>query len=137
MKKVVLFIYRMMPMMLSLVDELPNFGLSKSIAVLGLCGALREAYNSGILQVWDPSIDIPSVLFHVEFEDWLSVSNVKNRATCYKIFKFHLKSFEKSSRRPSPLFHTPPVSNTRVRNIWSKFDGAYQFSKLDRTYSKE
>jgi hypothetical protein len=93
-----------------LINDLPSFGLLKSVAVLGVGVALREAYSTDVLQFEYPSIDIHFVLFHLKFEDMLYISVLKNRATCHKnlqlqIVKFLKRSYEFKPRPPN-LFHT-------------------------------
>jgi hypothetical protein len=44
----------------------------------------REAYSTGILQVWYLSIDVYFILFHMEFEDGLSILVFENRAAYHK-----------------------------------------------------
>jgi hypothetical protein len=61
------------------VDELPPLRPLEPVAVLGLNGELKEVYDAGILQVWYLSIDIHSILFHVKFEDGLSIPFMKER----------------------------------------------------------
>jgi hypothetical protein len=63
------------------VNILPTLGPLESVAVVGLSGEFREAYNTGILQFWYLSIDIHFIVFHVEFEDELSISVMKYTAT--------------------------------------------------------
>jgi hypothetical protein len=75
------------------VDALPTLGQLELVAVLRLNVVLREEYNTDILQVWYPSIDMQCILFDVEFENGLSISVLKDRATCHKIHNWKSKSF--------------------------------------------
>jgi hypothetical protein len=43
------------------MDELPSLEPLESVAVFGLSGEFKEAYNKGILQVWYLLIDIHCV----------------------------------------------------------------------------
>jgi hypothetical protein len=56
----------------------------ESVAVSRLSIVFREAYSTGILQVWYLSIDIHFILFHEEFEDGLSILVFENRAAYHK-----------------------------------------------------
>jgi hypothetical protein len=77
------------------MDELTTLGLLESVAVLGLCVAFKEAYNTGTLQVWYPSIDIPFVVLHLKFEEGLSISVLKNRATRHINLQLEIGKFLK------------------------------------------
>jgi hypothetical protein len=43
--------------------------------------AFRGAYSAGMLQIGHSSIDMYSIPLHVEFENGLSISVMKNKAT--------------------------------------------------------
>jgi hypothetical protein len=63
---------------------------------LELRAEFREAYWTGTLQVWYLSKDIHFFLLHVEFEDGLTISVLKNRATRHKISQLEIvKVFKK------------------------------------------
>jgi hypothetical protein len=81
MKKAVLFIYRTVQGDWVLMDGGPTLKPLTSAAVLGLGVAFTATYNTGILQVWYHLIDRHFNLLHVRFEDELSISLLKNRAT--------------------------------------------------------
>jgi hypothetical protein len=66
------------------VDELLILRPLELFAVLGLSVVFREAYNAFMLYGWYLSIDMHSILFHVEFKDGLSISVFKTRATHYQ-----------------------------------------------------
>lgn len=51
-KKVVPLVYRIMPRMGILVDELPTSGPLELVAVFGLCVGFTDTYNIVIHQVW-------------------------------------------------------------------------------------
>jgi hypothetical protein len=68
---------------------------------------LKEAYNMGVLRLGYLSIDIRCFLFHVEFEDGLSISVLKNRPTQYKNSQLEIVKFLKSQVCPPP-FISPP-----------------------------
>jgi hypothetical protein len=84
MKNVVLFIYRMILKMFAYSWTMTDFGASGSGQCLGASVALRVAHSTYTLQVWYLSIDRHFFLIHVEFEDGLSISVLKNWATCHK-----------------------------------------------------
>jgi hypothetical protein len=88
-----------------LVDEWPTLGPLKSVAVLGLRVVFTDKYDLSILQIWYLSIDIHVILLHMIFEDALSISVSKTRATCYK--NLQLKT-EKSQMCPL-FFGCPPT----------------------------
>jgi hypothetical protein len=90
MKKGVLILYRMEPRMLGFGGQFPTLGPLESVANLGLSVVFREPYSASILQFWYILIDIRFILLHVEFEEGLSISVVKNRATRYE--KLQLES---------------------------------------------
>jgi hypothetical protein len=68
---------------------------------LGLDDEFREAYNTGMLQIWYLSIDVRSILVHVEFEYGLSISVAKSRATCHKNLQLEIEKFPKQSKPPA------------------------------------
>jgi hypothetical protein len=70
------------------MDELSTLASLKSVPVFGLAEVFTDTFDAGVLQVWYPSIDIHSTLLHVTFEDGLSISVLKNRATCHKIYNW-------------------------------------------------
>jgi hypothetical protein len=49
------------------MDKFPRFGPLELASVLGLKEEFREAYRTGILQVWYFSLDIHFILPHVKF----------------------------------------------------------------------
>jgi hypothetical protein len=65
---------------------LSSLGLLGSGAVLRLSVVFTDTYDTCILQVWYISIGMHFILLHVEFEDGLSLSGLKYRATCPKNF---------------------------------------------------
>jgi hypothetical protein len=65
--------------------------------MLELSGEFKEPYSIGTLQLWYPLTDMHFILPHVEFEDELSISILKNKATCYKNLQLEI---EKSQMRP-------------------------------------
>jgi hypothetical protein len=79
-----------------LVDELPTLGLLESVAVLGLSTVLTDAYNTGTLQFYYHPIDIHFVLFHVKFENGLSISWGENQGNSRKFYNWKSKSFYQS-----------------------------------------
>jgi hypothetical protein len=80
------------------MGNLPSLLPLASVAVFGLRAVFRRAYNTGILQVWYLSIDMHSTLSHVEFEDGLSVSVLKNRNhSPYKITAGNEKNLKKKA----------------------------------------
>jgi hypothetical protein len=64
------------------------------VAVLELSIVIREAYSMGIHQFWYLSIDIQFILLHVEFEDRLFISVLKNRATWLKNLQLEIVKFQ-------------------------------------------
>jgi hypothetical protein len=121
--------------------SITNFGFLESDAVLGLNIVFRESYNTDILQVWYHSTDIHSILSHVEFEDGLFISILKNRATRHKILQLEIENFlkiVKSIERP-PLFSNPAVSISYVCCNHSRlfYLRAPEFQTIAGTYSKE
>jgi hypothetical protein len=65
----------------------------ESGAILGLYVVPREAYNTGILQVWYFSVYIHFILLHMEFENGLSVSVSDNRPTHHKRYNWKSEGF--------------------------------------------
>ncbi|SAM05146.1 hypothetical protein [Absidia glauca] len=51
------------------IDKWPILERLESVAILGLRVAIREAYNTNILQVWYFSIDSHFALLYVDFEE--------------------------------------------------------------------
>jgi hypothetical protein len=80
-----------------------------------------EAYSTGIYQFWYLSKDMHSFLFHVEFEDGLSISVVKNRARCNKNSQLEIKKVSKNQAATPLFFHTPPFQKFVFRDDWSVF----------------
>jgi hypothetical protein len=75
------------------VLEWPILGLLEPGAVFGLNVEFRKAYATEALQIWYFSIDIHSIVLHVKFEDWFSISVLKNRATSYKDLLLEIVKF--------------------------------------------
>jgi hypothetical protein len=92
------------------VGALPTLGRIEPVPVLELKIVFREACITGIHQIWCLLIDIHSIAFHVKFEDRLSTSVLRNRATrCKKVQLYKSKSFQKSqtcSNPAHPLYFT-------------------------------
>jgi hypothetical protein len=97
------------------VDKLSTLWPLESVSILGLSVVLREAHSKGAFQVWYHSIDIHSILFHVEFEDGLSISVLKNGNWLQNL---QLEIVKKSL---SPSF----FSNGGVLNSWLVFFGPW------------
>jgi hypothetical protein len=76
----------------------------ESIAVLGLHAVLKEAHSSDILQIWYHSIDKHCILSHVEFEDELYISVLKNRGNSSQKLQLEIEKFLKKS-----IFQSPPT----------------------------
>jgi hypothetical protein len=77
----------------------------KSVAVLGLSVVFTYVYNADILGVWYPSIDIPFILLHVEFEDGSFRSVLKNKATRNKNFQPEIVKVENVKYVQTPPAH--------------------------------
>jgi hypothetical protein len=60
----------------------------KSVAVWGLSVVFREACNTNILTFRYDSIEIQSILIHVEFEDWLYIPVLKKGQLFTKIYNW-------------------------------------------------
>jgi hypothetical protein len=70
MTKAVLRIFLMMARMLGLRARITDFGAAGINRCFGgLYGTFREAYNTGILQVWYLLIEKHFILLHVDFEE--------------------------------------------------------------------
>jgi hypothetical protein len=93
-----------------LVDHYRRLGPLESVAVLALDVGFREAYNTGILQVWYHLIDIHFSILHVKFEDRLSISLLKNKATRTKNVELEIVKFLKRVKGVKP---TRPFSKLR------------------------
>jgi hypothetical protein len=63
------------------VDKSPALGSLEPDAVVGLGIQLTDIYGKDIPQVWYLSIYVHFILFRVGFEDGLSISFLKNRAS--------------------------------------------------------
>jgi hypothetical protein len=85
MKKAILFIYRLISSMLVLVDERSTLGSLESVAVLEVCVVFGAVTSTGILLFWYLSVAIHFIIIHVQFDDGLSISVLKIRATHHKI----------------------------------------------------
>lgn len=96
-----------------------------------------------MLQIWYLSIDLLLALFRVKFEDGLSISILKNKATRHKTFPLEIEKFPKKAGnlkgRPPALLHTPPLSNFRVRGNRSRPQAPLHVKvfKVNGTYAKE
>jgi hypothetical protein len=95
-----------------LLDWWPTFAPLEKITFLKLGVMFREIYDTNIFQVWYPSIDIRFILTRVKFEDGLTISVLKTKATFYKnlqpeIIKFLKKSNLFNDRPPNFISHTP------------------------------
>jgi hypothetical protein len=108
------------------VDELQILESLKLVAVFGLCGEFREAYIKVILQFWYHSIDIHSILLHVEFEDGLSIPVTKTRCNSHKNLQLEIEKFlKKETQTALPLFQTPPLFKNLVAISEDLMPGAY------------
>jgi hypothetical protein len=56
-----------MPSMQTFLDSIADFWALQSVALLGFCAAVTDAYNVGVLLSWYHSIDMDCTLFHVKF----------------------------------------------------------------------
>jgi hypothetical protein len=118
------------------VDEVPSLGPLESVTVWGLCVVFREAYNTDVLQVLYLLIDIPSIMLHVEFEDRLSISVMKNRAIHHK--NLHLEIVKLLKSQGHFYFKPRPCSNSRAQSNRSRLGAlACQSFKMTGTQSKE
>jgi hypothetical protein len=88
------------------VRKLPTLGSLESVADLGINVALKDEYDTCILQFWYLLIDMHFILLHVEFEDGLSVSFLKNKATCHKKLQLEIDKGSKKGQLGS-LFLSP------------------------------
>jgi hypothetical protein len=125
--KVVLLIYGTMLRTLDFNVWIPNVGVIGINRCLELNVEFREAYSTRIAHIWSPTIHINCILFHVEFEDGLSISVLKDRATRHKNVQLKIIKFLKKSN----VFQTPPFSNTVCVKTWpmsehSKWQGHVQ-----------
>jgi hypothetical protein len=84
------------------VNEIPTLGLLEQVAVLELSIVFREAYNISILHVWYLSIDIHCILLHVDFEDMLFITVLRNRATRYKLRSWEIENISKKPMVSNP-----------------------------------
>jgi hypothetical protein len=75
------------------MNKCPTLGSLESDAVLELNVVLREAYNNGMLQVQYFLKNIRFILLYVEFEDGLSISVLKKRATHHKNSQLEIVKF--------------------------------------------
>ncbi|SAM05906.1 hypothetical protein [Absidia glauca] len=105
MKKGVLPIYRMMPRVKVLVDELPIWGTLKPVAVLWLCVELTNAYSMFKAYVWYASVGMNFFLPHVKFEGRLPISVLRGEAARNKKFELQIEKFLKKEN----VFQTPPA----------------------------
>lgn len=72
--------------------NLPSFGAFKSVTILMLCVVFTDACNINIFQFYNHSIDMHCGLFHVNFEDELSISLLRDKATRSKNLLFESES---------------------------------------------
>jgi hypothetical protein len=89
MKKEVLLIYRMILKMLGIGGWTTNFGAASICHCFAACCSLQRGMQQRytVLDILYLSIDIHFNLLHVEFEYGLSISVLKNKATCYKNYQ--------------------------------------------------
>jgi hypothetical protein len=112
----VLLIYSMIPRNWAVVDGWPTFGLLESIAILGLCKVLRDAYSTEILQVWYVLIDIHFIVFHAKFKDGLSIPiRIKRDNFTQKCTTGNREMSNVCWGLPACFIQSPPFSNFCVR----------------------
>jgi hypothetical protein len=112
------------------VDKIHTLGCRETIAILKLSVVLKDAHSTDILQVWYHSIGIHFILLHVKIEDGLSISVLKNRATCHKNLELEIVKVLKKSNA-ARLFHTPLFSNFCVPSVKTWSTDAYQSFQSD------
>jgi hypothetical protein len=120
-----------------LVVELPTLGSLELVALLGLNVAFIGAYSTDILQFWYHSIDIHSILLYVEFEDGLSISILKIRATHPKKLQLEIKKFLKKSKCRHPPIFSNPAFSISYHMSWLGSLVHAKDSKTIVTYTKE
>jgi hypothetical protein len=88
---------------------LADFCPLEPVAVLGQSVVFREAYNTNLLQFLYRLIDIHFVLFHVRFDNGLSISISRDRETCSKNLQLGNRKVKSqmSSKAPPGFFKTP------------------------------
>jgi hypothetical protein len=86
-------IYRIIERLLGFGGPLLTLRPLELVAVLGLSVVFREANHTNILPFRYHSIDIHFIFLHVKFEDGLSISGLKNKATRRKNCKLEIESF--------------------------------------------
>jgi hypothetical protein len=81
---------------------------------LGHGVVFKDAYDTGINQVWYLLIDIHFILRHVKFENGLSTTILKTRATCLKNLQLEIIRFLKMTNvvkaRPPAFFLKIPCA---------------------------
>jgi hypothetical protein len=78
-------IYRIMPSMSGLHGCIAGFGAIVISRCFGIRVVLRKAYNTDILHDWYQSIDVHCKMLHVEFDDGLSISVLKQGSSVQKV----------------------------------------------------
>jgi hypothetical protein len=113
----------------------------KTIAVLSSCVTLPDAYNIGCVISWYRLIDMSYILFHVKFEDGLSISlSFERQSTRYKSLELAIEKFLKKSNnfkrrtRHYPAGQSLGVHKIRVRPISTKHDMESFSLVFDRKY---
>jgi hypothetical protein len=86
----------------------------KSVAVWGLGLVFGEACNTGIRYFWYDSIEIQSILIHVDFEDGLSIPVMKKEQLFMIIYNWKSKVSEKVK---PPAYLT--LNSDILPNRWS------------------
>jgi hypothetical protein len=92
--------YRMLLRILSFRGLFANFGAGGISRCFGDMWSFRRRiqYSTRILQFCYPSVDMCLILLHVEFEDGLSISVLKDRATRYERLELEIVKFLKKSK---------------------------------------
>jgi hypothetical protein len=65
----------------------------------------RDAYSKGTTQTWYLSLDMHHILFHVKFEDGLSIPVSKNQVTFHKYLQLEIVKVLTKSSLPHFISH--------------------------------
>lgn len=97
--------------MVGFVESIPTFGGTAISRFLPLCVDLADAYKLDNACLWYHSIDMECLLFHIDFECELSISDLRKTAI----------SFQKGEMETCKFLKPHKISNSDIGGQHTKF----------------
>lgn len=109
-----------------------SLGSLQSVAICRLCVGLTDVYNIGIVHSWYQSIYTSCFLFIVKFEDGMSNSVLRNKATLFEKIGVQKRCVFKTSTKSSQNLNSDFEVSCAVQQVY-KGQGHCQYvnSRMD------